>query len=565
MSTGQHAHSATLCLPRAALDAHLIQALRAAAPATLRGDAAPAPPNPGWLAHGPLVLQPGWDGLRLLVAELLPGAPRRLPLPPVWAPPPAADALAPPPPCGLALVYVAAPDEAPPPALPASLASQAAGAGMASPLPAEAVQQAWSAFFARAAPEYRLACTALMPDLVLLWLRRDGLLRLGFRPGDAWAALQAGRATPPTRHHHGWQALQRLDLPGADLLSLDLGPDTDTGIDIDPVTHRSPLLAPPAARLSGAAQLVAHGDHTSTPSASESTPEPDTEGRFSRQAGALGLGVLQRLQRSRIALVGSGRIGSALAHSLVRMGCSLLVIEPDTMSAHSLDGDLAPLHEGRPKVQALKHQLRGLLRPGATLDVRMLPVASPAAGTLLADADLVLCCVDNDAARLWTNAWALALLKPLLTIATAVTPQGAEAELRLLPPATGCLSCCGGFAQVRELATQLALPGPVPTPADFRQQRAGSLRSWNMIAAHAGLRLLEHLAAGRVRGALFRRLIETPDGGLQVQDWSPQPARRDHCPLCRRLGGAGLAAVRPGLLAALARQAASKASGGSAP
>ena len=559
-----------LCLPRAALDAQLALALQAARPgaAPTGGPGTPgvtgiqgahgghgARPMPGWLAHGPLVLQPGWRQHRLLVATLQAGAPPRLPLQAAWTPSPAADALEPPPPRALALIYLARPDEPPPPELPTPGEQVRVPTAMdigvaqggpplsASSAAASAVQQAWNAWVARAAPEYRLACSARVPDLALLWLRADGLVRLGYRPGDAWAAWAANpppdgvrgdafshaRAESPSAHWRDWLTVPQLQLPGADLLLLDLA----------------------AADRSDAASRPAPAGNIDT----------DQEGRYSRQAGALGPRPLRRLQDSRIALVGAGRIGSALAHSLTRMGCSLLVIEPDTMSPHSLDGDLAPWHEGRPKVEALKHQLRGLLRPGATLDVRMLPIASPAAGALLADADAVLCCVDNDAARLWANAWALALLKPLLTIATEVLPAGAEAELRLLPPATGCLSCCGGFAQAGRLPAQLALPGPVPTPADFREQRAGSLRSWNLMAAHAGLRLLEHLAAGRLRGALFRRLRETPDGGLQVQDWRPPATRPGDCPLCRRLGGAGLAAVRPGLVAALGAQAGGRVSG----
>ena len=565
-----------LCLPRAALDAQLALALQAGGLGAAPG-AAGAPgtrPRSGWLAHGTLVLQPGWGQHRLLVAALQAGAPRRLPLQPAWTPSPPADAVDPPAPRALALVYLAQPDEPPPPELPASGAQALVpggeddgedGGAVHAPThsaASSAAQQAWTVWVARAAPDYRLACTARMPDLALLWLRSDGLVRLGYRPGDAWAAWVASqpqdgarrgaRADAALAARRGWLAVPQLQLPGAELLVLDL---------LAPAPPRG--LLPASAPASPASQnLAARAQRAETerpglasPPGSASNIGAVSDGRFSRQAGALGAQLLRRLQDSRIALVGAGRIGSALAHSLARMGCSLLVIEPDTMSPHSLDGDLAPWHEGRPKVEALTHQLRGLLRPGATLDMRMLPIASPAVGALLADTTLVLCCVDNDAARLWANAWALALLKPLLTIATEVLPAGAEAELRLLPPATGCLACCGGFAQAARLPAQLALPGPVPTPADFRQQRTGSLRSWNLMAAHAGLRLLEHLAAGRVRGALFRRLLETADGGLQVQDWQPLATRRDNCPLCRRLGGAGLAAVRPGLVAALAGEA----------
>ena len=177
----------------------------------------------------------------------------------------------------------------------------------------------------------------------------------------------------------------------------------------------------------------------------------------------------------------------------------------------------------------------------------------------------MFCAVDNDAARLWANAWALATLKPLLVVATGLHPHGAEADLHLLPPGSGCLACCGGFAQAAELPAQLALPGPVPTPNDFRQQRAGSLRSWGVMSAHAGLRLMEHLVAGRIGHALMRRLAETATGGLQVQDWAPTEHHRLACPVCQRLAGAGLGAVQPTLLAALAQQLAQRPAGSAGP
>jgi hypothetical protein len=83
------------------------------------------------------------------------------------------------------------------------------------------------------------------------------------------------------------------------------------------------------------------------------------------------------------------------------------------------------------------------------------------------------------------------------------------------------------------------------------------LRSWSLVATHAGLRMLEQLVAGQLRQPLFRRLMETPDGGLQVQDWTPTEAERRNCPLCNRLSGAGLPAVTPALMRLLAEQLAS--------
>lgn len=370
---------------------------------------------------------------------------------------------------------------------------------------------AWDGWLARVAPDLRLATPALRPDVAVLWLRpHDGLVRALLRPGQGW---QAAVGYPPGAPR--WQAFDHLHLPGAEQLTV-------------------PLTGPVPAPVRPAAEGPDEADN------------PD--GRYSRMRGALGAAVLQRLQRSTIGLVGTGRAGSMLAHSLARMGCSLCALDPDAMSPHSLDGDLPPLHEGRPKVVALHRQLRGLLRPGASLELRQLAVSSPAAGAVLAGVDLIVCATDNDAARLWADAWGLAMHKPRLVVASGLHAHGAEADLRLLLPGAGCLCCTGGFAQLADLPAQLSLAGPVPTPATWQQQRPGSLRSWNGLVTHAGLRLLEHLLAGRVRQTLFRHLAETAEGTLQVRDWTPPPERRRQCELCRHLEGAGSGAVRAELL-----------------
>lgn len=372
-------------------------------------------------------------------------------------------------------------------------ASASDGAVVLAMLPAAATPPAnataWEAWMQAHAPGFRLASPVLDPALAVLWLRADGL------------ALAACR-------HHGWpggrlwRPVDELQLPGAEMLLL---------------------------TVNGQAQVAL---------------PPDYEGgRYSRLAGALGPSVLARLQRSRIALVGLGRTGSTLASSLARMGVGLQMFDPDLIEPHNLDGDLPPLLEGRSKAEGAVRQVRGLMRPGAPIDARVLPVASPVAGTLLAGADVVISCVDNDAARLWASAWALALAKPHLDIATGLHPHGAEADLRLLPPGTGCLACRGGFAQQARLAAEGAALLPEPTPADFRQQRQGSLRSWGVLSAHAGLRMLERMYAGTVSHALFRRLAETATGGFTVQDEIGDAAGPARCSMCTAFAGRGLRAV----------------------
>lgn len=492
-----------LVMPRAWLQAHVVQARLTSATA---GEIAQP-----WLAHGPLVLQSGWRERFAVVGPLRAGPPKPLPARAHNdTASPNAIAFATPSHDGLCLLLLAPPGAEP---------------------PAEPVRDpsAWERWLHTHAPDFRLAFPGPRPAVAVLWLRSDGLAR---------AAL---------REHGRWTAIGRLNLTGAQLQSVPLPwPSTDTADD--------------------------HHDHSLDPD----EIEPDRYGpdrRDSRLAAALGPEVLSRLQRSRIAVVGAGgRIGSILSHGLARMGVAqLLLIDcDDHTEPHNLDGDLPPHHEGRPKVEALLRFLRPLLRPGATVDARLLPIASPVAGGLLAEADLVIACVDNDAARLWANAWALASHTNLIVITTgqhtdpATGQRLAAAELRLLPAGTGCLACLGGFAQASALMTQLQNPLPAPTPADVREQRPGSLRSWAGIAANLGLRWVEQLVAGDIDRAVFRRLQETPDGGLQVQDSAlPTRAGSQRCAFCAPLLGAGLAAVTPQRVQALAQQVVGVAGGSS--
>lgn len=446
-------------------------------------------PNEGavLLAHGPLVLQPVAGALLALVPRLLPGPPPALP--------PAATAdhgAGPPEPHALAVVVQA----------PAGLAPPAGLSALLSPATATSAGAAWDHWLARHAPEHRLASRARSPDLVLLWCSGQTPCFALLRRGDGWArlarhapwALPAAAASAP---HPAWLPVPHLLLPGAGLRRLPLPP--------------SPLAAP--------------------------APQAAGGSRHSRQALALTPAVLQRLQQQRVGIVGCGIEGTALASSLVRLGADVCVLDPADMRATHLQADLPPWSEGRPKVQALRRQLQGLAATGAQVDGRQLPVASPAAGSLLAACDIVVATAPGAATRA-AEAWALALLKPLLVIGSDVAPADAEAApgqwlsqaqawLALLPPGTGCLECSGRW------------PSAPGTP---HGEAEPALRSWSVLVANLGLRMLEHLAAGRIHTALVRHLHNGPDGSLQVRDWRPFAARPG-CPHCMALAGAGLQAA----------------------
>jgi hypothetical protein len=269
-------------------------------------------------------------------------------------------------------------------------------------------------------------------------------------------------------------------------------------------------------------------------------PAPPTfqEGRFSRLAGALGEPVLADLQRSVIAVIGCGRTGSAVAHTLARHGIALLLVDPDIVEDHNAgDGDLLRpgLHEGRSKAHALAAGLRPLLRPGTWVDARRLDVRTHAASMLIAGADVLISCADYDRARQRCARIATAHLLPHIDVGVGVPRAGdAGFDVRLASPGAGCLACIGGFATLDGGSGR----GDGSAATAFRTGRRGSLRSLNQQAAHLAVRLLEQLFDGRAVGNRFVQWTEDArTGRIAVRDEaiSGNPA----CRLCNAQAGRG--------------------------
>ena len=167
---------------------------------------------------------------------------------------------------------------------------------------------------------------------------------------------------------------------------------------------------------------------------------------------------------------------------------------------------------------------------------------------VIVQSDVIVSAVDAPDARRAASIWALALLKPHLDVGVAVRPTGAEADLRLIPPGMGCIECLGGVGVARMSAAELrqgpAIDGKPNSSGDFRRQRLGSLRSFNVAAGHLGLRMIEQLYAGTLRCAVFRRIAETEQRGLVTRDLVFGRGAVG-CEFCASLLGAGtLAAER---------------------
>lgn len=265
---------------------------------------------------------------------------------------------------------------------------------------------------------------------------------------------------------------------------------------------------------------------------------PQHEEIWSRTIGALGERDHQQLTALHPCIVGCGRTGSLMATALARLGIrQLTLIDPDLMEPHNLgEMDAVTLDDlGKPKVEAVAQHLRTHF----ACEVNPL-VDSILSFSMLAKVkrtDVVVCCVDNPAARLASAFLATLYLKPLLDIGTGIFFQGQMrtmgADIRLVLPGR-CLLCLGGVADLAQARSELQRPLPAHPPLFWRLQRAGSLRSLNMLAVGFALRLLEDCIGGRVQESRWLRL-QFDDAGMPTLE-QPQAPANPRCTLCALAG-----------------------------
>lgn len=249
--------------------------------------------------------------------------------------------------------------------------------------------------------------------------------------------------------------------------------------------------------------------------------------RWSRTAGALGEGTWRRLTELNLTIVGCGRNGSLMATSLTRVGArSITLIDPDQLEPHSLaEGDFAAVDVAATKAEAVRNFAMQLPRSdslrinGIAESVFALPALAA-----IKQADLIISCVDNAAARYAVAFLARVYMKPILDVGTGILngrdrPMGAD--IRLVLP-DRCLLCVGGIPGLESATTDTRIP--------WNSRRAGSLRSLNQIATGFALRMLEDFIAGRLQDHSWLQLDFGSSGAPRL--WQPPTVVSIECPLC---------------------------------
>lgn len=247
--------------------------------------------------------------------------------------------------------------------------------------------------------------------------------------------------------------------------------------------------------------------------------------RFARQRGIPGWDQ-GRLAAATAIVVGVGALGNEVAKNLALAGVGRLVLcDPDVVSVSNLSRTVlfGPADVGAPKAPAAAAALRALA-PDVTAEPRVADLVSGVGLGELADAGLVIGCVDTIRARVQLLGRCALAGAPLLDGGTS--PWGAEIRVRVSAD-EACFGCTLGARQ----RSQSDLPWSCSEPL------AGELPQAAAIATTA-------LAAGWLSAAAFSLLFGKPlpyrmltidaDAGRAA----PVSVKRDPgCPLHRPLSG----------------------------
>lgn len=261
---------------------------------------------------------------------------------------------------------------------------------------------------------------------------------------------------------------------------------------------------------------------------------------YDRNIRAFGGPIQQVLADLRIAVVGCGGTGSAVAEQLVRLGVqNLLLIDPDVLSASNVTRVYGSTLEqvGRPKVDGLAEHLQRIM-PSIAVERLQSRITVEATARSLVDADVVFGCTDDNAGRMILSRLSTYLLTPVIDCGVLLTSDannrldGIHGRVTILHPGQACLICRGRI-DLRQASTEMltsdererrveegyapALPGVEPAVVAYT----------TLVAATAVAELIERLTHYGVDPVPSEVLLRLHD--REVSTNSQQPMARHYC------------------------------------
>ena len=229
--------------------------------------------------------------------------------------------------------------------------------------------------------------------------------------------------------------------------------------------------------------------------------------RLVRTVDSWGLAAQARLVRTHICVVGAGSVGSIVVEALARTGFEeVTIIDEDLVEEKNLD---RLIYADRHCVGVLKADLAAArARRVATARkpvVRAVPLSirTERAYRMAADADVIVCCVDNAEAREVLNHVAYANCLPLIDGGVLVDSEerllSAKWRLHLVGPGMRCLRCRGQYtsSDARDERLGLRRRGRYVDPKadDGPEPGQNTMAFCGMVAAEA-MRILVRYAIG---------------------------------------------------------------------
>ncbi len=276
--------------------------------------------------------------------------------------------------------------------------------------------------------------------------------------------------------------------------------------------------------------------------------------QFDRNIRAFGGDIQRVLGDLRVAIVGAGGTGSAVAEQLVRLGVRhLQLFDPDALTASnttrvygSFPGDV-----DRVKVEVLADHLRRIA-PDIDVKTYQAMITVEVIARHLIDADVVFGCTDDNAGRLVLSRLASFLLTPVIDCGVLLSSggsgrlEGIDGRVTVLAPGAACLVCRSRIDLPRAAAEmltpdehrRLANEGYAPALAGVEP---AVVTYTTAVAATAVSELLERLIHYGPEPAPTEVLLRLHDREVSTNDQQPRKGHYCH----RDAGKLGLGLTEP--------------------
>ncbi len=185
---------------------------------------------------------------------------------------------------------------------------------------------------------------------------------------------------------------------------------------------------------------------------------------FDRNIRAFGGDVQAVLADLRVAIVGCGGTGSAVAEQVTRLGVrQLRLFDPKCLSESNptrVYGS-TPADVGRPKAEVLADHLRRLA-PDAQVEAKVTSITTSPAARDLTGSDVIFGCTDDNGGRLVLSRLSSYYLVPVIDCGVLLTSDasdqlvGIDGRVTTLTPGSACLVCRDRIDMARALSEALS-------------------------------------------------------------------------------------------------------------